>query len=81
MQQMMHPTSTAITPGTLPAITKREKEVLKLIADGLTNHQIAERLFISPSTVDSHRKNLLTKFQVNNTAMLIRFAMEQRLLE
>lgn len=52
MQQMMHPTSTAIT--------KREKEVLKLIADGLTNHQIAERLFISPSTLSFPETRLPT---------------------
>jgi DNA-binding CsgD family transcriptional regulator len=64
----------------LPAITKREKEVLQLIAEGLTNNQIAEQLFISPLTVDSHRKNLLTKFNVNNTASLIRLAVERGLL-
>lgn len=62
-----------------PAITKREKEVLALIAEGFTNGQIAEKLFISPLTVDSHRKNLLTKFQVSNTAALIRIATEHRL--
>lgn len=66
--------------GELPVLTKREKEVLKLIADGLTNNQIATKLFISPLTVDSHRKNLLTKLQVNNTAALIRMAVEHGLL-
>ncbi len=58
----------------LPVLSSREKEVLVLIADGLTNPQIASRLFISLHTVDSHRKNLLTKFQVNNTAGLIKLA-------
>jgi two-component system, NarL family, nitrate/nitrite response regulator NarL len=57
-----------------PLISTREKEVLKLIASGLTNPQIAEKLFISLHTVDSHRKNLLTKFNVNNTASLIKAA-------
>jgi two-component system, NarL family, nitrate/nitrite response regulator NarL len=57
-----------------PIISTREKEVLKLIANGLTNPQIAEQLFISLHTVDSHRKNLLTKFNVNNTASLIKLA-------
>lgn len=72
---------TDMTPaGVLPPLTRREKEVLRLIAEGLTNPQIAEKLFISPLTVDSHRKNLLTKFNVNNTASLIRLAAEQRLL-
>lgn len=59
---------------TVPVLSSREKEVLLLIADGLTNPQIAEKLFISLHTVDSHRKNLLTKFAVNNTASLIKLA-------
>lgn len=58
----------------IPVISNREKEVLQLVADGLTNPQIAAKLFISLHTVDSHRKNLLTKFGVNNTASLIRMA-------
>ncbi len=64
----------------LPLITKREKEVLGLIAEGLTNPQIAEKLFVSLSTVDSHRKNLLAKFDLKNTASLIRVAIENKLL-
>ena len=57
-----------------PVLTRREKEVLGLIADGLTNAEIAEKLFISTTTVDTHRKNLLAKFEVKNTATLIRLA-------
>lgn len=64
----------------IPPLTKREKEVLVHIAEGLTNAQIAERLFISIDTVDSHRKNLHTKLNVKNTALLIRFAVENNLL-
>ncbi len=79
MEHFMRPLNTT-SPGDLPAITKREKEVLSLIAEGLTNNQIAEKLFISPLTVDSHRKNLLTKFKVNNTAALIRLAVENHLV-
>ena len=60
--------------GEIPLISRREKEVLQLIVNGMTNPQIAEKLFISLHTVDSHRKNLLTKFSVNNTALLIRMA-------
>ncbi len=59
---------------TIPVISSREMEVLKLIADGLTSPQIAARLFISLHTVDTHRKNLLAKFEVNNTAGLIKMA-------
>lgn len=65
----------------LPLITKREKEVLVLIAEGFTNPAIADRLFVSTSTVDSHRKSLLAKLQVKNTAALIRFALENRLIK
>jgi len=64
----------------IPPLTKREKEVLALIAEGLTNSQMAEKLFISVDTIDSHRKNLYTKLNVKNTAMLIRFASEKHLL-
>ena len=64
----------------LPALTKREKEVLQLISEGLTNNQVAEKLFISPLTVDSHRKNLLTKLNVNNTATLIKLAVQHGLV-
>lgn len=64
----------------LPLLTAREKEVLALIAEGLTNNDIAEKLFVSPLTVDSHRKNLLAKFGVKNTAAMVKVALEHRLL-
>lgn len=57
-----------------PTLTRREKEILQLIAEGMTNNEIAEKIFVSPYTVDTHRKNLLSKFEVNNTAMLIKKA-------
>ncbi len=65
---------------TMPPLTKREKEVLLHIAEGMTNAQIAEKLFISIDTVESHRKNLHAKLNVKNTAMLVRFAVENGLL-
>ncbi|NRF40116.1 response regulator transcription factor [Pedobacter foliorum] len=58
------------TPNQL-LITRREKEVLLLIAEGLTNAEISEKLFISIPTVNTHRKSLLEKFEAKNTAMLI----------
>jgi two-component system nitrate/nitrite response regulator NarL len=64
----------------IPALTKREKEILSLISEGYTTNQIAEKLFISPLTVESHRKNLLTKLNVNNTASLIRLAVNMNLV-
>ena len=63
-----------------PVITKREKEILKLIVEGFTNLQIGQQLFISVDTVDSHRKNLHTKLNVKNTALLIKVAIEEGLL-
>ena len=64
----------------LPVLSRREKEVLELIAEGYTNPQIAEKLFVSPFTVDSHRKNLIAKLNAKNTASLIRFAVENKLI-
>ena len=63
-----------------PVITKRESEILRLIADGFTNQEIADRLFISSSTVDSHRKNLLVKFNSKNTAALVKTAISKGII-
>lgn len=63
-----------------PTLTRREKEILKLIAEGMTNNEIAGKIFVSPYTVDTHRKNLLSKFEVGNTALLIKKAAEFRLI-
>ncbi|MES2795321.1 MAG: response regulator transcription factor [Bacteroidota bacterium] len=63
-----------------PYLTLREKEVLKHIAEGLTNPQIAEKLFVSTLTVNSHRKSLLLKFDVQNTAHLIKLASQWDLI-
>lgn len=61
-------------------LTKREKEVLKLLADGMTTLEISQRLFISTHTVESHRKNLLSKYQTKNTAGLVKYAFQNGLL-
>jgi DNA-binding NarL/FixJ family response regulator len=79
MERVLQPAAPA-EAGTVPRLTRREQEVLELIAGGLTNHQIAEKLFISPLTVDSHRKNLLTKLGVKNTAALVRLAVLRKLV-
>jgi DNA-binding NarL/FixJ family response regulator len=68
------------TQTNIPVITRREKEVLELIADGMTNNEIAQKLFISTTTVDTHRKNLLTKFEAKNTASLIRIAAQMKMV-
>ena len=64
----------------LPVLTKREKEVMELIAEGLTNQEIATKLFLNVTTIDSHRKNMLTKFNVKNTAALVKVAVSNHLI-
>ena len=64
----------------LPMLTKREKEILELIAEGLTNQEIATVLFLNSTTIDSHRKNMLTKFNAKNTAALIKIAVSNHLI-
>jgi len=59
-------------------LTKREKEILYYIAEGLNNAQIAERLFISPRTVDTHRTNIMQKLDIHDAANLIRFALSKK---
>lgn len=61
-------------------LTRREKEVLGLIAEGMTNIEIAQKLFISVTTVDTHRKNLLAKLEAKNTASLVRIATQMQLI-
>jgi len=64
-----------------PLITDRELEVLKLICQGLTTDEIAEKLFISPKTVKSHRSNLLEKTTCKNTPEMIVFALKNKYIE
>ena len=68
------------TENSIPVITRREKEVLELIADGNTNNEIANKLCISTSTVDTHRKSLLLKFSAKNTASLIKQAAHMNII-
>jgi DNA-binding NarL/FixJ family response regulator len=62
-------------------LSKREKEILIKICEGLSNQEIAETLFISKRTVDKHRANLLGKTNSKNTASLILFAIRNKLIE
>lgn len=64
-----------------PKISRREKEVLELIVQEYTTQEIAEKLFISLKTVESHRRSLLTKLNVRNTAGLVRVTVEHKLIE
>ncbi len=62
-------------------LTNRENEVLHLIVKGLTTSEIANKLFVSTTTAETHRKNLLRKLDVRNTAGLVRVAYEKKLLD
>ncbi|MDH6252435.1 DNA-binding NarL/FixJ family response regulator [Chryseobacterium sp. H1D6B] len=64
----------------IPRLTKREKQILKLLAEGKTSVIIAEELCLSSLTVDTHRKNLLQKFQAKNSTELITLAIQQDLI-
>ncbi|MEM6864306.1 MAG: response regulator transcription factor [Bacteroidota bacterium] len=64
----------------LPKLTRREKHVLSLIAAGKRTNDIAEELYISPLTVETHRRNLMQKLKVSNAAAMVRFAMENGLI-
>jgi len=67
-------------PNGIPPLTKREKEVLRHIAEGLTSAEIAKQLFISIDTVESHRKNLNNKLNAKNSVMLVKLAVENNLI-
>ncbi|MCC9167295.1 response regulator [Pontibacter harenae] len=62
------------------SLSKREIEVLHLIADGYTNSEIAEKLFNSKRTIETHRQNLLEKTKCKNTASLIKYAVQNRII-
>jgi two-component system, NarL family, response regulator NreC len=70
--------ATETESGDVP-LTRREREVLSLVVDGLTNQQIADQLFISPRTVDTHRTNIMQKLDIHDLANLVRYAIEHGL--
>lgn len=64
----------------IPKLTRREKEILELVSEGTTTPLIAEKLNISPLTVETHRRNLIQKMGVTNAAQLVKMAIEQKLI-
>ncbi|TVQ89803.1 MAG: DNA-binding response regulator [Bacteroidetes bacterium] len=64
----------------IPKLTRREKEILQLIAEEYTTQEMADKLFVSAKTVETHRQNLTLKFGVKNSVGLVRMAMEMGLL-
>ena len=64
----------------LPSLTKREKQILQLLAQGQTTKEIADQLFLSKLTVDTYRKNLLQKYEVRNIAELLMLLTQHRMM-
>ena len=62
-------------------LTKREFEVLGLVATGRTNKEVAESLFISVKTVETHKTNILQKLGLKNTAELVKYAIKNKLID
>lgn len=62
-------------------LSEREIEVLRYICEGLSNQEIAERLFLSKRTVDKHRSNLLEKTGAKNTANLVMWAIKSKVID
>jgi DNA-binding NarL/FixJ family response regulator len=65
----------------LDPLTKREREVLQLIAEGQTNKDISQQLGMSVKTVESHRRNLMVKLNIHETAGLVRYAIKIGLIQ
>lgn len=73
--------NSGLTADNIPVLTRREKEILHLLAEGLTSHDIADKLFLSSYTIDTHRKNMLQKFNVHNTQALLKAVQSFRLID
>ena len=73
--------ATTADKGTLDGLTDREREVLTLIAEGLTNQEIAGRLFISIKTVQTHRAHIMEKLNLHDRTELVRYAIRKGLIE
>ncbi|WP_445455926.1 response regulator [Flavobacterium sp. HNIBRBA15423] len=65
----------------IPKLSRREKDILILLAEGKSTQEIADKLFISFLTVQTHRRNILNKYEVKNAAELINYALKNKLLE
>lgn len=62
-------------------LTKREREIVSLVVEGLTNQEIADKLFVNIRTVETHKTNILQKLQLKNSVDLVKFAIKNNLLE
>ena len=70
-----------ITDAAYGALTPREQEVMRLLAEGFSSKEIAEKLFISPKTVENHRANIMNKLDLHSTMELVRYAAKLGLID
>lgn len=80
LAQQAHGESISLENTLIEPMTERELEVLRLIAEGFTNSEMADKLFLSKRTVEGHRQLLLNKTQAKNSAHMVKIATEMRLL-
>ncbi|MCX6349015.1 MAG: response regulator transcription factor [Candidatus Aureabacteria bacterium] len=73
------PGKRAVVADRLEALSLREKEILGMLAEGYANAGIGDKLFLSPETVKTHRRNLMAKLDIHNVSALVRFAIEHKL--
>jgi RNA polymerase sigma factor (sigma-70 family) len=72
--------SNTIERSRLEALSSREREILRLVAEGKTSREIAERLSLSPKTVDTYRSRLMRKIGVENLVALVKFAIRHEII-
>ena len=79
---LFHGVANRKLPATVPgeSLTQREREVLTLIIAGMTNEQIGQTLFLSSLTIKTHRSNMLSKSNCSNTAALVKYALDNKLI-
>jgi two-component system response regulator NreC len=65
----------------LASLTEREIEIIRLVSQGFSNKEIADKLFISPRTSDTHRTNIMRKLDLHNVAEMVRFAFQNKIVE
>jgi DNA-binding NarL/FixJ family response regulator len=72
---------TKITDAHYATLTAREQEILRLLAEGMSTREIAEKLYISPKTVENHRANIMNKLDLHSTLELVRYAAKLGLID
>jgi len=80
LSDYLHHAKTGQDKEVYTGLTGREKEILKLVAEGLNNQDIAEKLFLSPSTVQTHRANIMTKLGLHSRTELVKYALRHGLI-